>query len=175
MWKTLFRCGIVGGVIVFLWTMVSWMVLPFHSGGMKKFVDESEVVSTITQYGPKDGIYVIPSMRDRQHEAKDQTFVFVNLKRGVNFGEMGKPMAFGVFVQIVSAMLITYLLLKTKAMKYWNRVFFVTIIGLIAGLIGVLPAWNWWYFPTSWILLDVFDLIVGWFLGGMVIAKLLKN
>ena len=62
MWKSLLRCGIVGGVIVFLWMMVSWMVLPMHKATMNKFVDESEVLSTITRYAPKDGIYVIPSM-----------------------------------------------------------------------------------------------------------------
>ena len=175
MWKPILRCGIVGGIIVFLWIMISWMVLPLHKSTMNKFVDEAEVVKTVTRYAPKDGIYVIPSMETRQVDAKDQTFVFMNIKRGVDFGQMAGPMLCGVITQIVAAMLITYLLLKAKAMKYWNRVWFITIAGILAVLLGIIPAWNWSYFPTHWVVLEAFDIIAGWFLAGIVMAKLLKN
>ena len=175
MWKTLFRCGIVGGVIVFLWMMVSWMILPLHKGAMNRFVDESEVVSTVTRYAPKDGIYVIPNMDARQEETEKQTFIFMNIKRDVDLGNMAFPMACGVITQIIAAMFATFLLLKTKAMKYWNRVWFVTVVGIFAILVGVLPAWNWWYFPWNWVVIEIFDVVIGWFLAGLVIAKLIKN
>jgi len=175
MWKSLLRCGIVGGIMVFLWMMVSWMILPLHKVAMNRFVDESEVVSTVTRYAPKDGIYILPNMDGRQEVAKGKTFIFMNIKRGVNFGDMAAPMAIGVITQIIAAMFATYLLLKTKAMKYWNRVWFVTIVGIFAVLVGVIPAWNWWYFPGNWILFELFDIIIGWFLAGLVIAKLQKN
>lgn len=175
MWKTLFRCGIVGGVVVFLWMMVSWMILPLHQGAMNQFTDESEVVSTITRYAPRDGIYVTPGMDGPQQGRKNQPFIFVNVKRGIDLSKMGGSMARGVIAQIVVAMLITYLLLKTKAMKYWNRVYFVTLIGVIAAIIGIFPAWNWWHFPAHWVALEIFDILAGWFLAGLVIAKLVKT
>lgn len=176
MWKPMIRCSIVGGVIVFLWLMVSWMFIPFHKGNLQKFVDESEVTSCVTRYAPKDGTYVIPSWEETEKgTAKDVPFIFVNVQRGVDFSSMTKNIVCGLITQIIGAALITYLLLKAKTMKYWNRVYFVTIVGLAVAILGTVPAWNWWHFPTSWALLEMFDLIVGWFLGGMVISKLIKN
>ena len=99
----------------------------------------------------------------------------MNIKRKVDFGEKVNPMVWGALTQILAAMLITYLLLKTKSMKYWNQVGFVTISGIIAVLLGIVPSWNWWHFPGQWIFLEAFDLVVGWFLAGIVMAKLIKT
>ena len=176
MWKPLIRCSIVGGVIVFLWFMISWMVLPMHKGQMNHFSDGSEVVSTILDAAPKDGIYVVPDW-DTVAGSEDKVgpSIFVNVKRGVEFGNMATPMVIGLITQIIGAGLITYLLLKTKAMKYRERVKFVTIAGIAVGLLGSVPAWNWWHFPGTWVLFEFFDIAIAWFLGGLVIGKLVKN
>lgn len=177
MWKSLIRCSLIGGIVVFLWIMLAWMVLPMHRMMMNKFAEPTEVASTITKYAPNDGIYVIPSMdAGAAEEAKGpKPFIFVNVRRDIDFSYMTRPMIVGVLMQIAGAFFITYLLLQAKAMKYWGRVWFVTIAGLIVAILGILPDWNWWHFPTAWTLLEVFDMVVGWFLGGLVIAKLVKN
>jgi len=176
MWKPLIRCSIVGGVIVFLWVMISWMLLPMHKASIHHFADDSEVTSCITKYAPEDGIYVIPSWDAVESAEKSNSpFIFVNVQRGVDFTNMTRNMICGIITQIIGAGLITYLLLRAKAMKYWGRVWFVTIAGLLVAILGTVPAWNWWHFPTGWAILEIFDLVVGWFLGGLVIAKLIKN
>ena len=170
------RCSIVGGVIVFLWTMISWMILPMHKASMNNFADESEVTSCITRYAPHDGIYVIPSWDQvKKKETSNIPFIFVNIRRGVDYSNMTSNMICAVITQIIGAAFITFLLLKTKAMKYWGRVWFVTIVGLIVAILGTVPVWNWWHFPTGWAMLEMFDLVIGWFLGGLVIGKLVKN
>jgi hypothetical protein len=175
MWKSILRCGIVGGIIVFLWTIISWNVLPLRESTMHKFVNEAEVVKTLTRYAPKDGLYVIPSVKTRQADAKDQTFVVMNIKRRVDSGQMAGPIFCCVIREIVAAMLITYLLLKGKSINYWNRVWFITAGGVLAVLLGIIPLWNWWYFPIYWLVIDTFDIVAGWFLAAVVMAKLLKN
>ncbi|NGX37170.1 MAG: hypothetical protein K1000chlam2_00323 [Chlamydiae bacterium] len=172
MWKPIIRCGIVGGVLVFLWYMLSWMVLPMHKGVMNKFAEPSEVTSCITRYAPHDGIYVIPGWEAEPEPG--QPFIMVNIKRGVDFSNTSQ-MICGVITNIIAAGFITYLLLRAKAMKYWNRVWFVTVVGIVVALVGVVPAWNWWHYPAMWSVLEMFDILVGWFLGGLVIAKLVKN
>lgn len=176
MWKPMIRCSLIGGIIVFLWLMISWMVLPMHQTSINKFTDESEVSSCVMRYAPTDGVYVIPSWEQiEKGEDSKSPFVLVNIRRGVDYTNMVRNIICGVITQIIGAALITYLLLQTKAMKYWNRVWFVTIIGLVVGILGSVPAWNWWYFPSGWVVLEIFDYIIGWFLGGLVIAKLVKN
>jgi len=179
MWKPLLRCSIVGGVLVFLWLTLSWTVLPFHKMTFQRFTDEVETESTILSAAPKDGIYVIPYM-DQKGEAqtgasKVHPFIFANIKRGVNFSSMTKSIAFGMFTQVLGALFITYFLLKAKIRRYWGRVYFVTLVGFTVAILSALPAWNWWHFPCSWIMMSFVDYIVGWFLGGLVIAKLVKD
>jgi hypothetical protein len=33
------------------------------------------------------------------------------------------------------------------------------------------PYWNWWSFPEEYTLVAMADLAVGWFLAGLVIAR----
>lgn len=178
MWKPLIRCSIVGGVIVFLWMMISWMILPMHKSMMNQFQDEGQVTSTVLEAAPKDGIYVIPKWdadQGEMYQGKTGPFIFMSVRRGVNFSDMTTPMVIGLITQIIGAGLITYLLLRGKAMKYWSRVRFVTIAGIAVALLGTMPAWNWWHFPGSWVFLDFLDITIGWFLGALVIGKLVKN
>jgi hypothetical protein len=176
MWKPIIRCSIVGGIIVFLWMMLSWAIFPMHKACLNNFTDESEVTSCITRYAPKDGIYVLPSWNKvGGAEKKHPPFIFMNIRRGIDYSNMINNIIYGVITQIIGAAFITFLLLKAKAMKYWGRVWFVTIVGLIVAVLGTIPTWNWWHFPTGWAILEMFDIVVGWFLGGLVIAKLVKN
>lgn len=172
MWKSLTRCAVIGGIVVYLWLTLEWAVLPFHRQMLNHFAESSEVVSAITKYAPYDGVYVYPKCEESTGK---QPFIFINVKRDVDCKAMTVPMVRGVIMQMVGAFIITYLLMQTKISQYWNRVWFVTLVGLAIAVLGILPAWNWWYFPPGWVALEVFDMIVGWFLGGLVIAKLVKN
>ncbi|MBS0629215.1 MAG: hypothetical protein JSS30_03195 [Verrucomicrobia bacterium] len=174
MWKSLIRCGVVGGIVVYLWLTLAWVVFPAHRILINKFTEKTEVTQTITKYAPHDGIYVLTPCDTKEEKAKESYMIFLNIRRG-DCNSMVRPMIQGLLMQIIGAAFITYLLLKSKALKYWGRVWFVTIIGLIVAILGVLPDWNWWQFPSSWVALEVVDLVVGWFLGGLVIAKLIKN
>ncbi len=171
MWKSLIRCSVIGGIIVFLWLTLEWAVLPTHKMIINRFTEQTEVTTTIAKYAPRDGIYVVAPCETKGEEP----FIFLNIRRGIDCSSMVRPMIQGILMQMVAAFLITYLLLQTKAMKYWSRVWFVTVIGFVVAILGILPDWNWWQFPTAWIGLEVFDIVVGWFLGGLVIAKLVKN
>nr|NGX45764.1 hypothetical protein [Chlamydiota bacterium] len=165
MWKPLIKCSIVGGVVVFIWYMISWLVLPWHTATLDTFENESAVVSALLANAPKDGIYVIPDIsKDKKAEPQPSDnewngyqqptattpFVFANIVRSAPGKEaMTKSIVIGVIAQMVGAFIVTWLLLKTKAMKYGRRVCFVTVVGLFLGLMSALPMWNWWAFPAG--------------------------
>lgn len=178
MWKPLIRCSIVGGVIVFLWMMVVWMILPMHKSLINVMGNEGDVTSAILEGAPQDGVYVIPKWDNSQgqtYKGKRGPFIFMSVKRQVDFSNMTTPMVVGLITYMVGAGLITYLLLKAKAMKYWERVRFVTIAGVAVALLGAMPAWNWWHFPGNWAFFEFMGIAIGWFIAGLVIAKLIKN
>jgi len=150
---------------------------PAHAQKPYKFAEPDAVMSTVMQYAPHDGIYVIPSCDSAQKgdKMRPEPFLFVNLRRDVVMGSMVEPIIMSIITQMVGAFLITYLLLQAKAMKYWNRVWFVTVAGIAVAVIGLTPAGNWWHFPLPWVILEMFDMAVAWFLGGLVISKLVKG
>lgn len=199
--KTLVKCAILGGIVVFVWGMVSWMVLPWHMMSMKRFDDESAVARTLQNNTSESGVYVLPnfykgdkmssgahgskgsgyeapSTMDRMKSGKEAMrqgpFVFAMVrKEGMN-PDSAAPFIAGLIVQIIAAGFITWLLMMTKAMSYMRQVTFVATIGLIAGLIAIMPHWVWCGFPFGFAAMGTIDLIIGWFLGGLVIAKLRK-
>ena len=175
MWKPLFRCSLIGGLILFLWMIVSWMINPLHWTLIKKFKEEPKVTAAILDAAPQDGIYVIPSVHHSTQEMpKKGPFIFINVKREVTW-TMTRPIVISLLTQIISVGLVTYLLLQAKAMKYWNRVLFFTIAGIVVTLWGCVPQWNWWHFPCGWTVFIMFDSIFSWFLCGLVIGKLVKS
>ncbi len=175
MWKPLIRCTIIGGIVVFIWSMFSWVVLPMHSVTINQFTEPAEVEACLTRYAPLDGVYVTPDMDAKAEERAGKSFIFVNMRRGLDLNSIAGQLTSSIITQMIGAFLITYLLLRAKVSKYWNRVWFITAIGAIAGILGSLPLWTWWHFPGMWTFLQIFDLVVGWFIGGLVIAKLSKN
>ena len=163
--------GLFGGLILFLWSALSWMVLPLHAQTLHSFKNETLVESALMASLDNDqgGVYMLPN----PHGKKNGPFalVIVNPK---GWGEMGVHMLIGFLTQVLGAMLVTGLLLKTGGMKYWGRVWFVVMFALTAGVIGHLPQWNWWGYSSGFILAEFVDLFAGWFLAGLVIAKVTK-
>ncbi|MBI3893869.1 MAG: hypothetical protein HY303_20305 [Candidatus Wallbacteria bacterium] len=49
---------------------------------------------------------------------------------------------------------------------------FCVVGGLFAGLVCQYPYIVWWGNPVSYLLRQLFDLLVGWTLAGLVLAKL---
>ena len=52
--------GFVGGVVLFVWGAVSWMVLPWHNMTLNTFTDEDKVANVLIANAPVRGIYVYP-------------------------------------------------------------------------------------------------------------------
>jgi len=185
--ETLIKCALVGGLVVFLWGAFSWMVLPWHSATMMRFQDESEVAETIEDNTAMSGVYVLPNMcaakamqdSDAQAEGakmmKEGPMMFCSVMKGGMQKSMVQMLITGFIIQVVAALIATWLLMHTKGLTFWKQVCFVTSMGLFAGVVGYLPCWNWWGFTLGYTVVGMLDLIIGWFLAGLVIAKLAKK
>ena len=160
---------IVCAIILLAWGSVSWMVLPWHQMVVNEFTDESEVAEVIRANAPKAGIYWLPFAHKDHKEG--ETAAFVNaLPQGYGPG-MIKQLVTQFIGDLVSALIVVCLLSQTAGLGYWGRVGFVTLVGVAIGFTGHFAYWNWFGFPTPYLMVTVADSVVAWFLVGLAMAK----
>lgn len=184
--KKLILGGVLGGAVVFAWGMVSWMVLPWHQWTFENFQNEALVQEALMASVSKAGIYLLPGCPLKgknlpREEAKALTKeVHAKMETGpVAFvaiqpkgtGPMSILMVKGFVIQAVGAFLLAWLLSVAKLKGYKEKVVFSAVIALAAGVITLLPQWNWWGFSPLYTLVGIADLVIGWVLAALVIAK----
>jgi len=161
--------GIVAGVIVFIWVMISWMVLPFHNNSINTFQNPEAVLTAVTTNTSGAGIYVYPGMDSTPEEmAKEPHIVTTISLAGKN---MMVCMAIGLLIQCLAGLFITSLLAKANVSNFSSKIGTVLRAVLFAGVVGLLPSWLWWGFTPSFVFLGFIDLLIGWSLAGIWIAK----
>ena len=189
--KRILKCGLIGGLIVFVWGMLSWIVIPWHNSVLQQFKDEKEVYAVIKDNALESGIYIMPNMycsrsgmsqSDHHKQIADQKqmlqkgpVMFASVSVGKDLGMGIKPLVVALLIQMVGAGIITWMVLQTKLTTFKKQVGFITIAGVLVGVLGVLPYWNSWGFPCGYTLLTLADLVVGWFLAGLMMSKLLRK
>lgn len=184
--KPLALGGIFGGLVLFVWGMISYMVLPWHTAVLNKFTDEAAVAQALTANAPLSGMYILPNphkhepgMTEEQRQAAEDdgmrrmmsgpfTFASVAL-HGAR--EMGRAMLLTVLGNILSVELVMWLLLQTASLTYWGSVGFVVLLALATTMITYFPYWVWWSFSAGFTFVEFADHLIGWFLVGLVIAK----
>ena len=164
---------IVSGVILFAWGSVSWMVLPWHQMVANEFTSESEVAEVLRANAPKAGVYYLPFAH--QDHKKGETTAFVNaLPEGYDPG-MREQLVTQFFGDLISALIIVCLLSQTAGLGYWGRVGFVALVGVAIGFVSHFPYWNWFGFPTPYVIVTIVNILIAWLLAGLLIAKLVAT
>jgi hypothetical protein len=207
MLKALSLGGLIGGLVLFAWGVVSWMLLPWHLATLEKFKDEAKVAQALTANATKSGVYLLPNVhkhepgmpeakakkaeaKGKKAEAKQKKaeverkkaeaegmkrmiqgpFMFAAVSLQGTSGS-GAALPIQLVTSIVSAILATWLLMNATLPSYWHRVGFLVVVAVTAGVICHVPDWNWWGFSAGYTAVAFADLIIGWTLAGMVIAK----
>lgn len=165
-----FKAGILGGVVLFVWSIISWMVLPWHMTAFHKFKDEVAVTQIIQSNVAASGIYYMP-LQNTANNTTQSPVVFAAVHLEPVSKSMTTPMIIGLITQIIAATFVAFLLTRTTGLSYMGRVGFVVAIAFIASLMIHVPYWNWLKFESSYTLIQVTDLLISWFLAGLVMAK----
>src|SRR5213594_2170835 len=193
MLKSLSLGGLIGGLVLFAWGVVSWMLLPWHLATLEKFKDEDKVAQALTANATKSGVYLLPNVHKHEPGMPEAKAKKAETKRKKAEAEGMKRMIQGPFMfaavslqgtsgsgaalpvqlvtSIVSAFLATWLLMNATLPGYWPRVGFLVVLALTAGVICHVPDWNWWGFSAGYTAVAFADLLIGWTLAGLVIAK----
>lgn len=179
--KKIVISGIVGGVVLFLWSAISWMVLPYHMETIHSFKDSKVVAETVKDNAMvSSGMYFTPMMHkdgsNMSTEEARQPMVFAAVTvEGMN-KSMQTAMGYGLATQILAAFLVAYMLMQLPSTAgYIRRVWFVVVFGLSAGVVTDIPYWNWFGFDCNYTLVQMADLIVGWFFAGLVLGLICRK
>jgi hypothetical protein len=168
--KTYIKNGVLAGVVLFVWGAFSWMALPWHTATLHHFIDGQAVSNGLVANALQSGIYVTPMGQDKTQQA----FIFASVHlQGMPLSMM-PALIVSLLIQMIAAILVAYLLSKTSGLTYYKRVKFVVTFALAAGIVTYLPYWNWFCFDTTYTLVMMTDLLPGWLLAGLVLAKLNK-
>ena len=177
---------LLGGIVMFLWGMISHEAIPLYKNSLVKFTDESAVASAIVANAPAPGVYFMPyvpqtakGMSAEEFEAAQQAAI-EKLKHGpfifasVRLGEMG-PFPVYLLVQVLtdmlSALFLVLILMKAREQSYWNRVMICVWIALAVFTVKSLPMWNWYSFSGAFTFAELIDLVGRMFFAGLLIAK----
>ncbi|PWU13116.1 MAG: hypothetical protein C5B45_06630 [Chlamydiae bacterium] len=183
MYKKLAKGAFIGGITVFIWSMLSWMVLPWHTQIYDKFTDEAEVAKVLKENTLQSGMYILPNtshysnntptkeIRKAEEILKTGPFVFASIKLD-GMKKMGAAtLEISLCSYILAAAIIAWMLLQTQGLRFLEKTLFVTMVGLLTAILGIIPAWNWWHFSTAYTLVTCLDLVIGWALAGLLMAK----
>jgi len=180
---------ILGAIVLFIWSALAWMIIPWPGEPLRHFTSEDAIVAAIKANAPRSGNYLIPNepqrlpgMTEEQYQkatkdAEDRMnngpMVFAAIR--LEPVSIAKAMIVGFLTDIIAVFLACILLLQTDRLSYRARVLFVAGLGLLIFVGGHMDEWNWWGFGTSYMMMQLGALVIGWILSGLVIAKFVRG
>src|SRR5262245_46633483 len=181
--KRILLAAALGCVVLFLWGGLSHTVL-FIGAGFTPLPAEDTVVKALCNSVKEKGLYFFPG-KDFHHSTPEQEAAWREKFRTGPTGILiyrpvgGEPFSVRkLLVQLLSN-LITGLIIAFFASliagSYWKRVFAISLLGLMACNAVSTIYWNWYEFPTSFFVAQIVDQVVGFFLAGLLIAKIVPR
>ncbi len=190
--KRIVIAGIAGGVIMFVWGFLAWMILPLHTA-INNVPDEAAFAEAMQDQNMESGMYFVPGFPADLHklEGEERKKVEENWMARHKAGplvymayskEGGQPMPpemyIGSFlINLISSVLVAMALcaaVKGCCQSYLSRVGFVTMIATFASLTTYAMNWNWFHVPLDHTIEMSLDVIIGWTLVGLVQALIIK-
>ncbi|MFL6544845.1 MAG: hypothetical protein DMF12_09850 [Verrucomicrobia bacterium] len=183
--------GILGGIVMFIWTSIAHMALPLGEAGIREIPNESAALSTMqSNIGENTGLYIFPGLgvsKDASRQEKSEAMKHMSEKMAANpsgilmYHAPGRPFALGKSLgiefgtELLESILVVFLLAQTRIGSFPGRVGFVLVAGILAAISTNVSYWNWYGFPCVYTVSYMLIQIVGFLLVGIVAALVLPK
>ena len=180
------KCGLVGGIVLFIWGLFFWKGI-VHPSGMysrQAFANEAEVTNAIKNNAPKSGIYSLPNLAQhrgdkealeaaRQQRAQGPFVVASVQLEGKASGMMNAGLKL-LILKIVLVSIVSWFIFQAGKMDYKRTVKSMTMGGVLVALAMIVPTMVFFGFPGNFAFLIFIDTVIGWFLAGIAVGKFCK-
>ena len=174
MLKRVIVSGLLGSVVLILWTFVVNGILGFHSGiDMRKVQNESQVYEMLKENIVEPGRYACNPELAGEGNFPGEEPVFSILYSGMGHGTAGRQMLFGLFLYLLAPMIGALLLSQASnriLSSYARKVLFFTLIGALFAVFSDLQKFGIGGYPLRDVVLLGAHSIVVWTLIGMVVG-----
>lgn len=174
MFKRVITAGLLGGVVLMLWTFVVNGLLGFQARiDMKQIAAEREVYEVLTEHVVEPGRYVCNPALTPEERFPDGEPVFSILYGGVGHEAAGGLMLVGLVVFFVAPTIGAWLLSQASKgvlASYRRKVMFFVAIGLLLAVFADLPSFGIGGYPARDAVALGVNHIVVWTLVGLVVA-----
>jgi hypothetical protein len=177
--------SILAAVAMFMWGFLFWGVLPLSKSVMHALPNEAEVIRVLQSSSMPTGVYFYPfpgesEGDDAQKRVEEQHLAgpIVEVRYRAEGARMMDPMVMAKgFLHFLAATCLAGLLLcftLPASPSFGRRWGFVFLFGLAAALFHDLSGPIWFFNPWSFALLNFSYHVVGWLIGGLILAGLVK-
>jgi hypothetical protein len=171
--------AVVGGVVLFVWGLVSRAYIPWHE--TRALPDQAAVAEALGDPAVESGIYEFPkAVEPVPDEAGDgenpsEPAGLLVYKAG-GAAPMVLKQVVGLVLDVLAAAVAAGLLVMALPALpgFAVRVLFVLLIGLFAVFVANLMHWNYMYHPFRYTLEMAGDALVGALLLGVALAIIIK-
>lgn len=190
--KRILIAGVAGGIVLYVWGIVSWMVMPWHQMG--RLPDETTIAQTMRVADVPTGVYELPgqdheAMRtmspEEKEKAQDQwkiaheqgprAFIVYHAEGASVVPVMSfvGGLVLDVLLAAVAAALLSMALPALGGLP--TRILFLVLIGVYTSIATHLMNWNWMGYPLKFSLAMAGDTVVGALLLGIVLAIIVRG
>ena len=176
--------GIVGGIVIFVWSAVAHMATPLGTMGIKQVSNEPRFIDALQLSIRDAGLYYFPAGPHGKDASESDKKAW---EEKVRMGPAGilvihpegkepiSPKVLGLeFATNVMAAPSAALVLTQMQGGYFARVFVVTLMGAF-GVVSLLASYVIWYgFPLDYILGETITEVAGCFLAGLALAAIVR-
>lgn len=172
--KKIILGSLVGGILLFAWLSLSWMVFGFHDKAYKYTPAQDSLLSVISRSITEEGQYVMPNvpanstekeMEECMQKNEGRPWAVISYHKSHKM-DMVMPMIRGFLICLVCVWLCC-LVVSRLAKQNFNRILATAMIfGAVCFLFTSYMGHNW--MQTSWDVItgELIDDLAGWGLAG---------
>jgi hypothetical protein len=175
--KEILLSGLLGGIVIFAWLIISTGPLPVNGDIQESIPNDLEIHTLLKERIKEPGIYFVPGHAEENEEDLYPDYgnepIFSIIYGGRTPDTFVGQFVYELFCIFAAPMIAAWLLslASEKVLsKYSRRVLFVLILGLFLAVYGDLRSEK----PMDRILLSSINNLITWFLAGLVIAWRIK-
>lgn len=175
--KEIMLSGLLGGIVIFAWLILSTTLLPLNGHLPEPIANDLEIHTLLKDTIEDPGIYFVP---DHPKEGEENLYpdygnepIFSIIYGGRTPDTFTGQLVYELFCFFVAPMVAAWLLSMASEKvlaKCSRRVFFVTVLGLFVAVFGEALSDK----PMNKILLSSVNSLIAWFLAAWAIAWRIK-